>query len=138
MGASKPVVKPKKTPLTPEQRAAQSLMKSMSLHDRVAQLIIATCYGDAPGMKTAEYQKYRHWVRDLHIGGFIVANRIDHGAIRNANPHAMAVFLNQMQKLSKTPLLIAADLERAHRCVFPEERSFPTTWRMAPPAIWTP
>jgi beta-N-acetylhexosaminidase len=84
----------------------------MSLRDRVAQLIVGTCYGDAPATKSADYQKYRHWVHDLHIGGFIVANRIDHGAIRNAEPHAMALFLNQMQKMSKTPLLVAADLER--------------------------
>jgi beta-N-acetylhexosaminidase len=112
IAATKPVPKTKKPLLTPEQRAAQSIMKSMSLRDRVAQLIIATCYGEAPATKSAEYQKYRHWVRDLHIGGLIVANRIDHGAIRNAQPHALAVFLNQMQKMSKTPLVIAADFER--------------------------
>jgi beta-N-acetylhexosaminidase len=110
--ASKAPVKAKKAALTPDQRAAQSIMKSMNLRDRVAQLIIGTCYGDAPSTKSAEYVKYRHWARDLRIGGFIVANRIDHGAIRNAEPHAMALFLNQMQKMSKTPLLIAADLER--------------------------
>jgi beta-N-acetylhexosaminidase len=112
IAATKPVVKTKKPVLTPDQRAAQSIMKSMSLRDRVAQLIVGTCYGDAPATKSAEYLKYRHWVHDLHIGGFIVANRIDHGAIRNAEPHAMALFLNQMQKMSKTPLLVAADLER--------------------------
>jgi beta-N-acetylhexosaminidase len=116
LAAAKPVAKsaakPKKPPLTAEQRAAQSIMKSMSLRDRVAQLIVGTCYGDAPATKSAEYQKYRHWVRDLHIGGFIVANRVDHGAVRNAVPHAMALFLNQMQKMSKTALLVAADFER--------------------------
>jgi beta-N-acetylhexosaminidase len=112
IAAPKAPVKTKKAPLTADQRAAQSIMKPMSLRDRVAQLIIATCYGDAPGTKSPEYQKYKHWVRDLRIGGFIVANRIDHGAIRNAEPHAMAVFLNQMQKMSKTPLVIAADFER--------------------------
>lgn len=112
IAAAKPVAKAKKPPLTAEQKAAQSLMKSMSLRDRVAQLIVGTCYGEAPPTKSAEYQKYKHWVHDLHIGGLIVANRIDHGAIRNAQPHALAVFLNQMQKMSKTPLLIAADLER--------------------------
>ncbi|HVO98335.1 MAG TPA: glycoside hydrolase family 3 N-terminal domain-containing protein [Bryobacteraceae bacterium] len=112
LSAAKAAPKPKKAPLTPEERAAQSILKSMSLRDRVAQMIIGTCYGDAPGMKTPEYQKYRHWVKDLRIGGLIVANRIDHGAIRNAEPHAMALFLNQMQKLAKTPLLVAADLER--------------------------
>ncbi|MGA3190048.1 MAG: glycoside hydrolase family 3 N-terminal domain-containing protein [Bryobacteraceae bacterium] len=110
--ASKPAVKTKKVPLTPEQRAAQAILKPMSLRDRVAQLIIGTCYGDAPAMKSAEYLKYKHWVHDLHIGGFIVANRVDHGAVRNAEPHAMALFLNQMQKMSKTPLLVAADFER--------------------------
>jgi beta-N-acetylhexosaminidase len=112
IAATKATVKTKKPALTPDQRAAQSIMKSMSLRDRVAQLIIGTCYGDAPATKSAEYVKYRHWVRDLHIGGFIVANRVDHGTVRNAEPHAMALFLNQMQKMSKTPLLIAADLER--------------------------
>ncbi len=112
IAATKPAGKTKKTPLTPEQRAAQSIMKSMSLRDRVGQLIIGTCFGDAPAMKSAEYQKYRHWVHDLRIGGFIVANHVDHGAVRNAEPHAMALFLNQMQKMSKTPLLIAADFER--------------------------
>jgi beta-N-acetylhexosaminidase len=109
MGATKAK---KPAPLTAEQRAAQTIMKSMSLRDRVAQLIVGTCYGDAPATKSAEYQKYKHWVHDLHIGGFIVANRVDHGAVRNAEPHAMALFLNQMQKMSKTPLLIAADFER--------------------------
>ena len=112
LAATKSTVKKKTPALTPDQRAAQSIMKSMSLHDRVAQLIIGTCYGEAPSTKSADYQKYRHWVRDLHIGGFIVANRVDHGAVRNAEPHALALFLNQMQKMSKTPLLVAADLER--------------------------
>jgi beta-N-acetylhexosaminidase len=112
IAATKASAKTRKPPLTPDQRAAQSILKSMSLRDRVSQLIVATCFGDAPGMKTAEYQKYRHWVHDLHIGGFIVANRVDHGTVRNAEPHAMALFLNQMQKMSKTPLLIAADFER--------------------------
>src|ERR1700733_14288938 len=112
IAATKPTIKTKKPALTADQRAAQSIMKSMSLRDRVAQLIVGTCYGDAPATKSADYQKYRHWVRDLRIGGFIVANRVDHGAIRNAEPHAIALFLNQMQKLSKTPLLVAADFER--------------------------
>ena len=112
LAAPKPPAKAKKPALTADQRAAQSIMKSMSLRDRVAQLIVATCYGDAPSTKSQEYQKYKHWVRDLRIGGFIVANRVDHGAIRNAEPHAMALFLNQMQKMSKTPLLVAADFER--------------------------
>jgi beta-N-acetylhexosaminidase len=110
--AAKPGAKPKKAPLTSDQRAAQSVLKSLSLRDRIAQLIVGSCYGDAPSRKSAEFERYRHWVRDLHIGGLIVNNRVVYGIVRNAEPHAMALFLNQMQKMSKVPLIVGADFER--------------------------
>jgi beta-N-acetylhexosaminidase len=109
---AKPAVKSRPAQLTPDQRSAQSMIQSLSLRDKVAQLVIGVCYGDAPGAKSPEYQKYRHWVLDLHIGGFIVNNRVQNGLVRNAEPHAMAVFLNQMQRLSRVPLLVGADFER--------------------------
>src|SRR3954447_20179832 len=75
--AAKPAPKPKKPSLTAEQRAAQSVMKSLSLRDQVAQLVIGTSFGDVPSRKSSEYEKFRHWVRDLHIGGFIVVNKVE-------------------------------------------------------------
>src|SRR5258708_15390129 len=104
--------KPKKPALTPEQRAAQSLMKSLSLRDKVAQMVIGVCYGDAPSRKSADYRKFQHWVRDLHVGGLIVNNHVNNGIARNAEPHAMALFLNQMQKQAKMPLIVGGDFER--------------------------
>src|SRR6516165_3235674 len=61
-------------PTTPE-RAVESILSTMTLRDRVAQLVMATCYGEGVGSKTAVFLKYRHWAQDLHIGGFIVANK---------------------------------------------------------------
>jgi len=110
--AEKPATKQKKPQLTGEQKAAQSMMKSMSLHDRVAQLVIGVAYGDVPSRKSVEYEKFRHWVQDLRIGGLIVNNRVQNGLARNAEPHAFALFLNQMQKLAKTPLIVGGDFER--------------------------
>ena len=103
---------PKPPKPTAEQRAAQAILKTLTLHDRVAQLVIVVAYGDAPGSQTKEAQKFRHWVRDLHIGGFIINNRVQYGLVRTASPHTMALFLNQMQKLSKVPLLVGGDFER--------------------------
>jgi beta-N-acetylhexosaminidase len=112
--AAKPpkAAKTKSPPLTADQRAAQSILKSLSLHDRVAQLVIGVALGDVPSRKSPEYEKFRHWVHDLHIGGMIVNNAVRNGIVQNAEPHAMALFLNQMQKLAKTPLIVAADFER--------------------------
>ncbi|MGD1094144.1 MAG: glycoside hydrolase family 3 N-terminal domain-containing protein, partial [Bryobacteraceae bacterium] len=109
--AAETSVRPRKPP-SPEQRQTQALLKTLNLRDRIAQLIIGECYGEAPSRKSTEYRKYQHWVSDLHIGGFIVVNRVQYGLARNAEPHAMAVFLNQMQKLSRLPLIVGADFER--------------------------
>ena len=105
--------KPTAVPLTAEQRAVQALMRPMSLRDKVAQLVIVNANGDVYSTKSQDYEKYRHWVADLHVGGIIINNTSQYGLVRNAEPHAMAVFLNQMQRLAKTPLLVASDFERA-------------------------
>jgi len=113
IAATPKTVKPKAPPLTPEQRATQGQMKAMSLRDKVAQLVIVNANGDVYSTKSPDYEKYRHWVADLHVGGIIINNASQNGLVRNAEPHALAVFLNQMQKLSRTPLLVASDFERA-------------------------
>jgi beta-N-acetylhexosaminidase len=84
---------------------------SMSLQDRVAQLIIVRSYGDYLSSRSPEYRALVHWIKDLHVGGFIVANRVKRGAVINAQPFEMASFINRMQGLAKTPLLVAADFE---------------------------
>lgn len=111
--ASPKTAKPKPAPFTVEQRAAQGLMKAMSLRDKAAQLVIVVSNGDVYSTKSPDYEKYRHWVADLHVGGIIINNASQYGLVRNAEPHALAVFLNQMQSLARTPLLVASDFERA-------------------------
>ena len=110
-GEGKPAAKPAPK-ATAEQRAAQGMLRSLSLRDRVGQLVMGAYYGDAPSARSKELIKVRHWVRDLHIGGFIMVNRVQNGLARTAEPHPLALFFNQMQKMSKTPLLIGADFER--------------------------
>jgi beta-N-acetylhexosaminidase len=102
----------------------------MSLRDRIAQLISMPCYGENPSTRSQDYKKFRHWVRDLHVGGLIVVNRVVNGSVRNADPYAMAVFLNKMQKMSATPLLVSADFERgasmrvANTVKFPHDMAY--------------
>jgi beta-N-acetylhexosaminidase len=95
-----------------EKQWAQRWMKPMSLHDLVAQLIIITSYGEAPSSRSAYYREFVHQVRDVKVGGIIVVNRVVNGSVRNAEPYAMASFLNRMQRFAKVPLIIGADFER--------------------------
>jgi len=86
--------------------------KSMSLRDKVAQLIIVPIYGESANTRSAEFRKYQHLIRDLHVGGVIVTGHSLNGGIRNAEPYAMAALLNRLQKMARTPLFVAADFER--------------------------
>ena len=84
----------------------------MTLRDKAAQLMIAPCYGENPHVRSVEYRRFLHYVQDLHMGGLIVLNRVVNGSVQNAEPYAMAAFLNQMQKLSPLPLIVGGDFER--------------------------
>ncbi len=91
---------------------AQQWMRGLSLRDKVAQLISMPCFGENPATNSQDFKKFKHEVRDLHIGGMIVVNRVVNGTVRNADPYAMAVFLNRMQRLSRLPLIVSSDFER--------------------------
>jgi beta-N-acetylhexosaminidase len=89
-----------------------ALARRLTLRDRIAQLIVVRGYGDYLPSDNAEYKRLTHYIRDLHIGGMIVANRIRNGEVINARPYEMAAFLNHLQKMSRTPLLMGSDFER--------------------------
>jgi beta-N-acetylhexosaminidase len=100
-------------PASTPEASARRLLNSLSLRERVAQLVFGVADGYVYSTQSEEYERFRHWIADLHIGGLLINNRVEFGSARNANPHAMAVFINQMQRLSRVPLLIASDFEQA-------------------------
>ncbi|MBC8166777.1 MAG: glycoside hydrolase family 3 protein, partial [Bryobacteraceae bacterium] len=74
--------------------------------------MVIPCFGENPATRSKAFREFTHYVRDLHVGGFVVLNRVVGGSARNAEPHAMASFLNRMQRLSAIPLIVASDFER--------------------------
>src|SRR5260370_28799159 len=110
-GATRP--KDPKKPADPSSNSTvRKWMRGMSLHDKVAQLVMMPVYGEVTNARCAAFRKYQHFVRDLHVGGVIVTGHVLNGTVRNAEPFAMAALLNRLQKPSKVPLLVAADFER--------------------------
>lgn len=109
-----PAVKPKETkkPVESGNPAVRKWMRSMTLREKIAQLIIMPVYGESAHLRSANFRKYQHYVRDLHVGGVIVTGHSVYGSVRNAEPYAMAALLNRMQRLATVPLLVAADFER--------------------------
>lgn len=112
-------------PAKSSRAVSSPLLHSLSLRDRIAQLIVVRGYGDYPPTDNAEYRRFVRWIREDHVGGFIVAGRIRDGSVISAQPFEMAAFINHMQRLAKTPLLVAADFERGASMRVAETTRFP-------------
>ena len=81
---------------------ADSVIASLSLRDRAAQLVWPQALADYAPLTSDGWQRVEHLIRDEHVGGFIISV---------GSPIEMADKLNAMQRLSSTPLLVGADLE---------------------------
>jgi beta-N-acetylhexosaminidase len=133
LAAARPPGKPAPPPAAAHNRVVKGWMRSMSLHDEAAQLVMVPFYGDAPNPRSEDHQNYLRWVRSLHVGGLVLINRVQDGRARAAEPYAMAAFLNRMQRASKIPLLVAGDFERGDsmrlesKTLFPHAMAFAAT-----------
>lgn len=101
-----------KAPAAAPASPATAWLRQLTLRQKIAQLLVITTYGDNPSTKSKDFRNYTRWVRDLGVGGIIVANRVNHGLVVNAEPYQLGVFLNRMQRMARIPLLVSADFER--------------------------
>jgi beta-N-acetylhexosaminidase len=83
-------------------RWVDSVLSTMSLRDRAAQLVWPQLFGDYTSDNSAAWARVEGLIRDQHVGGFIMSV---------GSPYETAVKLNSMQRLSALPLLVSADYE---------------------------
>lgn len=79
-----------------------STMRSLSLRDKIAQMIVPFTYAPYLSDNDDTYDELAHLVRDLHVGGFVVSI---------GNIYEQAMLINRLQKISKIPLLFSSDYE---------------------------
>jgi beta-N-acetylhexosaminidase len=87
-------------------------MKSLTLRQKIAQLIVIGFNGHPMNTRTREYRKFVHLVGQEHVGGLILVNVSNGRNVPRADPLEAASFINRMQRLSTIPLLVSADFER--------------------------
>jgi len=100
-------------------------MKSLTLREKVAQLIFIPFHGAAPNTRSREYRQFMKHVRETRVGGMVLVNWNNGRLTQKAQPYALGAFLNRMQKLSRVPLLVAGDFERGASMRFDGTTVFP-------------
>lgn len=80
-----------------------STLRSLTLEEQVAQLIMVRAYGHYFSTSSDEYQRLFRLVTEQKVGGI---------AVFQGDVYESALLLNRLQGLSRVPLLVAADYER--------------------------
>ena len=95
-----------------EPSRARLWLQTLTLQQKVAQLVIVPFYGETPNVRSREYLRLARLVGETKVGGLILMNRMRDRAIQRAEPYALAAFLNCMQRMARIPLLVGGDFER--------------------------
>ncbi|HEY9016121.1 MAG TPA: glycoside hydrolase family 3 N-terminal domain-containing protein, partial [Gemmatimonadales bacterium] len=105
-GPTSPVPQPQPTAFPPQPTPAEvdvdDLLGSLSLRDRIAQLVMPWVPGSYAAFDDEAFRRTQAWVDSLHVGGLIVSV---------GSPLDLASKLNRLQERSPLPLLVASDLE---------------------------
>ncbi len=105
------------TPSAAESKWVDKTLRSMSLDEKVGQMIMAgTSVQGFRNPESDDFTKIRRDVVDFHAGSVHV-----HGG----DPAAVALMINQMQRAAKVPLLIADNFEGGAGYVFFGATRFP-------------
>src|SRR5881394_1072324 len=83
-------------------RWAQSQLRRMSLEEKVGQLISIPVYGKFYNQDAREFRELTRQVKENHVGGLILYRGSVYESVHLAN---------RLQRLSRYPLLISADME---------------------------
>jgi len=88
------------TPLQPA--AVDGILSKLTPRQKVAQLVVPWLGGNYMALDDSAFQIATRWVDTLEVGGIIISV---------GSPYDIAAKLNTLQRRSKLPLLVSADLE---------------------------
>jgi len=87
-------------------------LRNLSLEEKVGQLLQIRCYGQYQTYNDPAYATVRRQIQQFHIGSIDLGARMLGPNLVKGTPLQVASILNELQRTSRIPLLVAADLER--------------------------
>ena len=81
----------------------ENILKSLTLRERVGQMMVTGVLGDFKNVDGEKFAEVRRQILENKVGGFV---------FYRGDALELAALTNEMQRISKVPLLLAADFER--------------------------
>jgi beta-N-acetylhexosaminidase len=113
------------------EKWAQKTLKKMSLEEKVGQMfMIRLAMPQFVNLKNPEYLNWLDQIQRYHLGSVLLTVPAEGPSLSKSEPYEAAMLVNQLQRASKIPLLVAADYERGlsmrlnGTTVFPHSMAF--------------
>ena len=90
-----------------EQSWVEKTLASMTLDEKIGQLIIPAMIGMFLSQDSEAFQQARRDISEFHVGGYHMLGEVN----SLHEPAGVALLINHLQELSKVPLWITADFE---------------------------
>lgn len=109
---------------------AERTLRALSLEEKVGQMLQVRAFADYEHFDTPEYQALRSELLRYHIGSVVFGLHVRGANFTKPSPKQFAQVTNQLQRDSRLPLLIGADLERGVSSrmddvpIFPDQMAF--------------
>jgi beta-N-acetylhexosaminidase len=94
------------------EKWAEKTLRKMSVEEKVGQLFMIWVRARFYDLQDPTLVQLEDTIRQDHIGGLAMTVPVDGDLLIKTGPYEAAMVLNQLQRDSKIPLLIAADFER--------------------------
>jgi len=91
---------------------AKQTLKGMSLEEKIGQMFQIRAYGDYLSLTSPDLEAVHKQIRQYNIGSIDLGARMLGPNFVKGSPEQVAAITNELQRASKLPLLIGADIER--------------------------
>lgn len=113
------------------EKWAQRTLKKLSLEEKVGQMfMIRLAMPQFVNLRNPEYLNWLDLIQRYHLGSVLLTVPAEGPSLSKSEPYEAAMLINQLQRTSKLPLLVAADYERGvsmrlnGTTVFPHSMAF--------------
>src|SRR3989441_1049133 len=89
-------------PRAPQPAATDAVLAKLTTRQKIGQLVVPWLGGNYMALDDSAFQIATRWIDTLEVGGIIISV---------GSPYDIAAKLNTLQRRSKVPLLVSADLE---------------------------
>jgi beta-N-acetylhexosaminidase len=113
------------------EKWAHKTLKKLSLEEKVGQMfMIRVAMPQFVNIRNPEYLQWLDQIARYHLGSILLTVPAEGPSLSKSEPYEAAMLINQLQRASKIPLLVAADYERGlsmrlnGTTVFPHSMAF--------------